>query len=189
MSDTILSTIFLAFWLMLPAYIANPSAALFGGGTPIDLGRNFIDGKRWLGDGKTYRGLVIGTICGLLAGTAQILLAPYMAPHLASIVEPDRLLTWTTIATITMPFGALLGDIVKSFFKRRMGFERGKMFPIADQLDFVAGAWLLTYILDPQWMMSNYTLGIILVVLIITPVLHVATNIIGFKIGKKDVPW
>ncbi len=38
-------------WLLLPAYTPNNFAVLFGGGTPIDLGKKFIDGKRILGDG------------------------------------------------------------------------------------------------------------------------------------------
>ena len=50
---------------MLPAYLPNPIAALVGGGTPIDLGRNFTDGKRVFGDGKTYRGLIIGIFAGI----------------------------------------------------------------------------------------------------------------------------
>ena len=125
----------------------------------------------------------------MLVGAAQILLAPYIAPQLSGIVNPVQLMTWTAIAAITMPIGALLGDIVKSFFKRRIGFDRGAMLPVADQLDFVAGAWLLTYIIDPSWMTTNFTLGVIITVLIITPVLHLATNVVGFKLGKKDVPW
>ncbi|MGA9139956.1 MAG: CDP-2,3-bis-(O-geranylgeranyl)-sn-glycerol synthase [Methanocella sp.] len=184
-----LDLIILAIWLMLPAYIANPSAALFGGGKPIDLGKKFMDGKRWLGDGKTYRGLVTGTVCGMIIGVLQILLAPYIAPYLAGIVNPDQLMTWTVVAAITMPFGALLGDMIKSFFKRRIGYERGAMLPVADQLDFVAGAWALTYIVTPAWITSNFTLGIIITVILITPILHVATNVVGFKLGKKDVPW
>jgi CDP-2,3-bis-(O-geranylgeranyl)-sn-glycerol synthase len=189
MLEAIVPTIILAVWLMLPAYIANPSAALFGGGKPIDQGRKFSDGRRILGEGKTYRGLATGVACGMLVGAVQILLAPYIAPHLDGVVHPEQLTTWTAIAAITMPIGALLGDIVKSFFKRRIGYERGAMLPVADQLDFVAGAWLLTFIVDPSWMTANFTLGIILTVLIITPVLHVATNVVGFKLGKKDVPW
>jgi CDP-diglyceride synthetase len=189
MLESIVPMIILAVWLMLPAYIANPSAALFGGGRPIDGGRKLSDGKRILGDGKTYRGFVTGVICGMLVGAIQILLAPYIAPHLASIVNPDQLMTWTALAAITMPIGALLGDIVKSFFKRRIGYDRGAFLPLADQLDFVAGAWLLTFLVDPSWMSANFTLGVIITVLVITPVLHIGTNFIGFKIGKKNVPW
>ncbi|MCK9308634.1 MAG: CDP-archaeol synthase, partial [Methanoculleus sp.] len=28
-----------ALWIMIPAYVPNSAAALFGGGTPIDFGR------------------------------------------------------------------------------------------------------------------------------------------------------
>ena len=45
-----------ALWLILPAYVANASAVLVGGGTPVDSGKNWKDGKRILGDGKTWRG-------------------------------------------------------------------------------------------------------------------------------------
>ncbi len=181
--------IILAIWLMLPAYIANPAAALLGGGRPIDLGRNFSDNKRILGDGKTIRGFVLGCLCGAIVGLLQIWLAPLIAPHLQAYLDPKLLMQVSYMALFTMPVGSLLGDLVKSFFKRRLGFERGAMMPIADQLDFVAGAWALTLLLDWSWFLSNFTLGIIVTVIIITPILHLATNIIGFKIGKKNVPW
>ena len=179
----------LAMWLMLPAYIANPVAALTGGGTPIDLGRKFSDGKRILGDGKTYRGLIVGTACGLVVGVAQILLAPHIAPYFSGYFDATPFLQTPYIWAVTMPLGALLGDIVKSFFKRRLGLKRGAMLPVADQLDFVAGAWLLTFLAAPSWFMAHYSLGVILIVVIVTPILHVATNVVGFKLGKKDVPW
>ena len=53
------------FWLMLPAFLPNSAAVLFGGGRPIDFGRSW-HGKRILGDGKTWTGL----IGGITAGTA-----------------------------------------------------------------------------------------------------------------------
>ena len=31
-----MNALIVAFWLMLPAYIPNNCAALFGGGTPLD---------------------------------------------------------------------------------------------------------------------------------------------------------
>ena len=57
---------------MLPAYLPNPTAALFGGGTPIDLGRNYSDGRRFFGDGKTYRGLILGVLAGIVVGLLQM---------------------------------------------------------------------------------------------------------------------
>lgn len=172
---------------MLPAYIANPAAALFGGGTPIDLGRNYSDNKRILGDGKTYRGLLVGSLCGAIVGLLQIIIAPHIAPYVH--VSGYALTMTSYVALVTMPVGALIGDIVKSFFKRRIGFDRGEMLPFADQLDFVAGAWALTLILDYGWFTANFSLAVIVTVLVITPVLHLATNVVGFKIGKKKVPW
>jgi CDP-2,3-bis-(O-geranylgeranyl)-sn-glycerol synthase len=181
--------IILAIWLMLPAYIANPAAALLGGGKPIDMGKNFTDNKRILGDGKTIRGFVLGSLFGVIIGLLQIWLAPTIAPYLAGYVSGDLLMHASYLAVFTMPVGSLLGDLVKSFFKRRLGFERGAMMPVADQLDFVVGAWVLTFLLDGAWFTANFSLAIIITVILITPVLHVATNIIGFKIGKKNVPW
>lgn len=174
----ILVLIIKSLWLMLPAYIANPTAVLFGGGKPIDFGKNWSDGRRILGDGKTYRGLFGGAACGIIAGILQ------------RLGSPDGIFVMPSIsAIITLSFGALLGDMVKSFFKRRLGFERGEKLPIIDQLDFVAGAWVLTYIFDPQWFAENFTFWIIITVLVLTPVLHRATNILGYHIKVKKEPW
>ncbi len=174
----IIAVIVKALWLMLPAYIANPTAAVFGGGTPIDFGKKCLDGRRILGDGKTFRGLAGGAACGIVIGILEIQVAtgePFVIPPVSAV--------------IALSFGALLGDIVKSFFKRRLGFERGAGLPLIDQLDFVAGAWVLAYIVDPQWFIGNFTLPIIITVLIVTPLLHRATNIIGYHIKVKKEPW
>src|SRR6266571_4927476 len=47
---------------------ANPMAVVFGGGTPIDFGRTLGDHERLFGDGKTWRGLVGGTLSGAFLG-------------------------------------------------------------------------------------------------------------------------
>jgi CDP-2,3-bis-(O-geranylgeranyl)-sn-glycerol synthase len=83
----------------------------------------------------------------------------------------------------------MLGDIVASFFKRRLGMKRGAKFFIIDQLDFVVGSWVLTAILAPDWFWQNFTLTIMVIVVIITPVLHRVTNIIGYHVGAKKEPW
>jgi CDP-2,3-bis-(O-geranylgeranyl)-sn-glycerol synthase len=83
----------------------------------------------------------------------------------------------------------MLGDIVAAFFKRRLGLKRGAPLFVIDQLDFVIGSWLLTMLLAPEWFWENFTPTIILIVLIITPILHRLTNIIGYRIGAKREPW
>ena len=66
-----------AIWLVIPAYIANASALLVGGGTPIDFGKKLKDGRRFLGDGKTWRGLFVGTFVGMTAGFGFSVVAKY----------------------------------------------------------------------------------------------------------------
>jgi CDP-2,3-bis-(O-geranylgeranyl)-sn-glycerol synthase len=95
--------------------------------------------------------------------------------------------TFTSITLLSA--GALLGDLIKSFFKRRFGKERGAKWPIADQYDLVAGAFLLLLILDPGWLFANVTIPVFIIILILTPVLHRVVNIIGYHIKVKEVPW
>lgn len=191
MIDLIVTSI----WLMIPAYIANPMAVVFGGGTPIDYGKNFYDGRRILGDGKTIRGLIAGTACGLVAGLIQIILAPVLAASglfgsLDIFQSSLNAYTFNTIHVVfLMALGALLGDSAESFIKRRINLKRGAMFPVADQLDFVVGAWILTYILASAWFIIYFDMRIIFTVLIITPLLHITTNIIGYLLKLKKEPW
>ncbi|WP_292347884.1 MULTISPECIES: CDP-2,3-bis-(O-geranylgeranyl)-sn-glycerol synthase [unclassified Methanoregula] len=166
---------------MLPAYVPNPVAALFGGGTPIDLGKTYSDGRRIFGDGKTWRGLVAGIASGIITGLVLIWAAGRFP---AAGLPPHTLLSVILLAT-----GALLGDLVKSFFKRRFNRERGSKWPVADQYDLVAGAFLLLLIGDPGWLFAVVTIPVLIVILIITPVLHRATNIIGYVFKVKEVPW
>jgi CDP-2,3-bis-(O-geranylgeranyl)-sn-glycerol synthase len=90
---------------------------------------------------------------------------------------------------VILAFGALLGDMAKSFVKRRLGKDRGQSWPIADQYDLVAGAFLLMLALDPAWLFANITLPILIVILILTPILHRAVNIIGYLCRVKKEPW
>lgn len=168
-------------WIMLPAYLPNPVAALSGGGTPVDFGRSMKDGRRVLGDGKTYRGLFCGVLAGIIIGIIQIVLV--------SMFGWNTLPQHTLLSVILLSLGALLGDMGKSFFKRRLGKERGAKWPVADQYDLVIGAFLLTFIFDSAWLYANITLLILIIIIIITPVLHRLVNIIGYVSGVKDVPW
>jgi len=130
--DFFIIALFSAIWIMLPAYVPNPVAALCGGGTPIDLGRNFSDGRRLFGDGKTYRGLVAGILAGVIIGLLQI--------QAQTFFNLTNLPAHTLLSVSLLAVGALLGDLCKSFFKRRFGKERGSKWPLADQYDLVVGA-------------------------------------------------
>ncbi len=153
----------------IPALVANGSAALIAGGHPIDLGRRLWDGRRILGDGKTFEGFLLGTLYATSVALAEALAAS----------EP-------TLATygVAAGIGALLGDMLGSFVKRRLGYERGARVPLLDQLDFLIGAYLATTI-------AGYKPPLLYALLFAAVVylLHRATNIAAYKLGIKPVPW
>lgn len=180
-----------AFWIMIPAYIPNPAAALIGGGTPIDFGKCAKDGRRIFGDGKTWRGLIGGIIIGIIFGLIQIFLVGFF--------QWDFLPKHTIVTICALSTGALLGDLIKSYFKRRLGKERGAKWPIADMYDMVVGSLVLMVLAllvtgNIGWFAANFDsvwflLGTFVAILILSPLLHRGTNIIGYLLGLKDVPW
>lgn len=180
-----------ALFAMLPAYVANPVAVLTGGGTPMDFGRTWRDGRRVLGDGKTWRGLVGGTIGGMaLCGILALAVRASGTDSLTDFAMPgwDAGLSWVYVAFL-LAFGALFGDFTKSFFKRRLGWPKGAKSPLMDMYDFILGAWLWSGVLAWGWFSETFTVWHVLVVLVVSPALHRSVNIIGYKMGKKDVPW
>ena len=66
----IVSLSIMTLWLYLPGFLANTFAMMWGkwlpktgyGPWPIDGGKNWKDGNRILGDGKTWNGLIGGSI-------------------------------------------------------------------------------------------------------------------------------
>jgi CDP-2,3-bis-(O-geranylgeranyl)-sn-glycerol synthase len=176
-----LGALLAGFWIMLPAYVPNPAAVVGGGGTPMDLGRRFYDGRRILGDGKTIRGFFVGVAAGVAIGGIQIA----FQEGFPSLPIPAH--TWSSVLILAV--GALTGDAMKSFLKRRAGKEPGEEWLIADQYDLVAGALLFLVVFDRAWFMAEITLSRFIVILIITPILHRLVNLLGYTIHLKDVPW
>ena len=180
-----------SMWLMLPLFISNPTAVFTGNRKPIDFGRNWKDGRRILGDGKSWGGLIGGTLIGMAAGLAMAFF----------IRRSDVSVYWHFGETqceilknvFLISFGALFGDSVASFFKRRMNYKRGDAVPGLDQFDMILGVWILLIIFSWSWFLEmfvfNYRWIGLVAVLVLTPALHRIANIIGYKIGVKQVPW
>ena len=88
-----------------------------------------------------------------------------------------------------LALGAMLGEIAASFLKRRTGRERRAAFPVVDQLDFAAAALLLAFALATEWFTATFTVPVLAVVLVLTPILYVGTNAVAYVLGLKDEPW
>ena len=179
----VFETVVIALWAMLPAYVPNNAAVLAGGGRPIDGGRTW-NGDRLLGDGKTWR----GTAMGILAGAMLALVLNVIEPAVSDLVG-FGLPSFPLGVVFALPAGAMLGDIAASFLKRRTGRQRGAAFPGVDQLDFVVFALLLAFLAAPDWFVDVFTLPVLAVVVVVTPLLHLSTNGIAFALGLKDEPY
>ena len=178
-----------AIWFFLPAYVANPMAVVFGGGMPIDFGRSLGDGERIFGDGKTWRGLAGGTAAGAILGLLATLPFLVIAPSSSwSFGSPGEALGVSAV----LAFGALLGDLAGAFIKRRLHKPRGAKARGLDQYDFVVGGLLLSLAV-PAWSVPRFYSGDasfgLLAIILITPALHRAVNVLGYRMGKKHEPW
>ena len=181
--QTILITVVMTLYFILPAFFSNGSGLAFGGGTPVDLGKTDKNGVRWIGDGVTWRGLIAGTLIGTLTGIVQ----GYFGPEILSlygeyITTPIAVgITNGAIIGFLLGFGALLGDALGSFLKRRIGIGRGEPAPLLDQLDFIIIALILVY---PY---VHLPLSVIVTAIVLTLIFHLITNSIAYLLGIKDV--
>ena len=161
MLNDLLQLLGAAIWFILPAYVANATPVVLGGGAPIDGGKLFTDGRPIFGAGKTIRGFVAGLVAGSIVGVLQ----------------------GAATLGLLLALGALVGDLLGSFTKRRLNIPRGGAAPVLDQLGFVVFALLLASpVMLPRW-------EVILIILLITPPIHLATNFSGYKLGFKSRPY
>lgn len=172
----ILEIVWKPLWFILPAWAGNMLACTFGGGRPIDGGRTFIDGRPLLGKGKTVRGFCVGVSSAVSVAVVQSFVLYTFNPLIFGLL---------------MGIGAMLGDMTKSFFKRRFNVDSGKPLPLFDQLDFVVGSLGMYYVFGPLLFEPFYSLSweAVLVIAVVTPLMHLLFNSIGYLLGMKEVWW
>jgi len=171
-------------YFFLPAYIANTAPSIFKRlnflAYPIDFGKSYR-GKRIFGTNKTLRGLVIGMIFGILT----FILQQYLYSNFA-FFQQISLIDYSNTSLllgVLLSFGALLGDMIESFFKRQKGVAPGKPWIPFDQLDFVVGALLLSLpIVILEW-------KVYLVIVLASFLLHIAANHTGYYLKIQKNKW
>lgn len=158
----------------IPLYVCNGLALVFGGKTPVDLGKKFFDAKPLLGPGKTFRGTASGIFFALIAA-ALVWIA---FPQSSGIIGANYFLYGTLLA-----LGAIAGDFAGSFLKRRLGLERGRSIFLLDQLDFVLGGYALAFAVASPALLE------VVFLCAFTMLAHVIGNRIAFIAKIKKVPW
>ncbi|GAC1390512.1 MAG: CDP-2,3-bis-(O-geranylgeranyl)-sn-glycerol synthase [Candidatus Saccharimonadales bacterium] len=169
--------IYYSFWFFAPAGVANMAPVLANKipilnrwKTPVDFGLSFHN-RRLLGDNKTWRGVVFGTVLAGLTGTIIYLLFYNF--------QQTSLLSACVIG-FSLGFGALIGDCVESIAKRLRGIEPGQRWFPFDQTDYIIGGLIAVSFL------VHLELKMLLTVFILFFVLHIFVAFIGYKLGLKS---
>lgn len=183
--------IFSCLWYLLPAALGNHVAScgnrlwlpqIFRSGlgrlaVPVDLGIKWR-GKEILGKNKTWRGLLVGAITGILAAGAQTILF-----FNTDFFKRNTLVDYREVNFILFGFfmgsGALFGDLVKSFIKRRLDKPSGKPWFPWDQLDWIAGAIVLSSIVYVP------PIGAAIVTAVLYVGVHLCSDRIVCRMGMK----
>ena len=179
MLDVILQCIY----LMLPVAFANMAPVIVKNifnnlKVPIDFNRK-INNKPIFGKNKTFRGLVFGIIFAVIIAFIQFIF--YNNNILVDLAIIDYS-NWLLIGFL-MGFGAVFGDLIESFIKRRLDYGPGESFVPFDQIDFVIGALIFIY---PLIVLS---LNKIIIILLLSFVLHIMVNHIAFYSGIRKEKW
>jgi CDP-2,3-bis-(O-geranylgeranyl)-sn-glycerol synthase len=180
--------IILALWFFLPAVFAN-MAPVFSNvipginrwNTPMDFGRSWR-GNRLLGSHKTWRGLVSGMVLAtIVLWLQQLAVARWDWAQVAA-----GGIDYSTLPVLLLGpafgLGALGGDAIKSFAKRRLAIPSGMSWIPFDQLDYILGAILLT-LPFVQLSPAQYAWAVLL-----WGGLHFAGSTLGWLMGLKKAP-
>lgn len=170
-----------AFWLFLPAGVANMTPPLANKlpiirnwNTPMDFGMKW-GGKALFGKNKTWRGFVTGVVAGgIVAGLQYSLVSDHYSGFTTVVIS--------ILLGAIMGAGALLGDTVESFFKRRANVKPGQSWFPFDQIDYIIGGIVTLYpFVQPPFI-------VILWIFVLYFGLHLIVSYFGYRLGFKDTP-
>lgn len=171
-----------AMWFIAPAGFATVMPVLVQPifsflAYPVDFNKK-IGGEPIFGKNKTWRGIIAATLTGVLFFWFQKSLVDIPWFHSLSIIDYKTSSLWFGFL---FGLGAIIGDLVKSFFKRRFKIPPGVSWFPFDQIDYVIGALVfLAPLYFPGW---KFSIGLILVGI----GLHLLSNVLGHLLKlRKD---
>lgn len=170
--------IFQSLYFMLPAYVANMTPVFFRKVPFLDYPLDFklkLNNQPLLGKNKTFRGLFFGVLFAIVTAYIQYLFFP-------SKLSVADYFNWLLLGFL-LGFGALLGDAVKSFFKRRLGVRPGQRFLPWDQIDHAIGALVFgSFVFMPS-------LAMIVTIIVASCVFQILAAHLGFYLGIRGEKW
>jgi len=175
----LLNDLLTAFLFFLPAGLAN-MAPIFVSKLPglkkleypLDFGLSY-KGIRIFGAHKTWRGMISGILFGIVCASFIVQIPNFPFSNLNPI-----------IFGFLSAFGALMGDAIKSFFKRRtkVAVAPGKSWFPYDQIDYIVGGIFGTLI----YVRLNFTIYCWIILLYFG--LHLLISYVGYLLKFKKEP-
>lgn len=165
-----------SLYFFLPAYFANMAPELFKW---VPAGAKPIHQKKF-GDHKTWRGLVVAVVLGTIIFLIQQWLYQFDLFYEISLIDYNGFPFWFGSL---LGLGAILGDLIKSYYKRKEGIKPGESWKPWDQLDFVIGGIIGSFFfyVPPA--------SVVAILLIISPLLHITVNHIAYGLRIRKSKW
>ena len=180
-------SIFFSLWFFAPAGFANLAAFLSGKikflkkfNYPVDCYKKFL-GKRLLGSHKTVRGFIAAIVVGIIACALEVFVYNSFS-SIRQVIPLDYATINPVILGILLGFGALAGDGVKSFFKRRQGIQPGRSWFPFDQIDYILGGIAFSFLY------IQLSLGWYIILFIVWFLMHPLTTFIGYLFRLRHQP-
>jgi CDP-2,3-bis-(O-geranylgeranyl)-sn-glycerol synthase len=155
---------------MAPAYLANMAPPFVrywrGWNRPVN--------QALFGAHKTWMGFGLGVGAAVLTAGLQ-----------AAVDWPGAIADYGRWLTLGLLFGtgAMVGDLLKSFFKRRVGIEPGRPWVPFDQCDFVLGALVFT------GRRAELSAWDVVLIVGLSALGHVVVNHAGYWLGVRPSRW
>lgn len=183
----ILTYILSCLYFFLPAYFTNMTPPLIRRAgifnfldKSVDFDRKFL-GQPILGNHKSWRGVIFGILVGFLTVLFQSYLYQFPA------IKKTSLLDYSQINIFLFGFlistGAVFGDLISAFIKRRLKLKPGARFLPWDQTNYVIGAAIF---LTPFFKIE---IMVWLNLFILTFLLHIIFNRIGYYLKLHQAKW
>ncbi|MBD3208745.1 MAG: CDP-archaeol synthase [Candidatus Nealsonbacteria bacterium] len=176
-------------YFFLPAYFTNmtpPLAKKLGIlkflDKPVDFKMKF-KGKRVFGSHKTWRGILAGLILGTTVAFIQSLL--YTFPSIQDISFFNYQQINVLFFGLLMSGGALVGDLMNSFLKRRVGIKPGGKFLPLDQTNYVIGAGLFLTLFGE----IDISILVWVTLFTLTFFIHIIFNRLGYHLNIHQAKW
>ena len=175
------------FYFFLPAYFTNMTPPLSRRAKifkfldkPVDFNKKFLN-EPILGSHKTWPGVILGVVVGILIAFLQLQL--YKIGFIKEISFFDYFDMNIFLFGFLISTGAVFGDLLFAFLKRRLKMQPGKRFIPFDQTNYVLGAAL--------FLIPILKLGILtwFCIFVLTLFLHIIVTKIGFWLGLNKSKW